>query len=637
MKKIKQCAITILAVATLAGSLSALENGLARTPPMGFNAYNFSEYVVSQSWKQIALAMTENGMKEIGYNYVNTDGGNSVTSSGGTSKKVKDLKEVITYVHSLGLKAGIYIYPPYNGFGHETQDAINYANFGADFLKFDGWSSTTPANFTAMRDALAACGRPILYSVNGAQGGAVANLWRTSGDIDRLFSSVISCALSNSAGAGKPGSWPDPDMLQVGNLLSDIEDMTHFSLWCINSSPLLIGNDPRSMFYSTHYVVLNTEAIAVNQDTTFSTNPSYGGSGKLIKTIGSLQLWSKTVAGGAKAVVLANTGTTATNGTINWSDIGLASGVAQVRDLWEHKNLGSFTDKYSADIPGRGCVFVKIVAGTTPIPEPPATWYPKPAGFPSNDIQKVTPLAKTGWKATFDKMLYGEPTAWIDGDPTTKVSPADPSGKFTLTIDMASAQSFNCVILTQHEGQDKANFRIGAGLKPYKVYETTHMMEIYVSNDNTTWQGPVATKSCGPHSYTVLASKTVQNARYIRVVEVNSAYPNPETWNGGAGGEVDAYGFRKGIGEVYVANVPDLPAWTLETSTGVAPSAKTIATPLRQSLLPSIAVLPTSGASMNKTLAKEHYLYSLQGRRIVSPKGATPTHRAGIYIVDRRK
>jgi hypothetical protein len=395
-----------------------------------------------------------------------------------------------------------------------------------------------------MREALSATGRPIFYSIHTGGGDGspeMANMWRTSHDIDNNWQSILSCIGTNASGRGRPGAWPDPDMLEVGNMRNDTEEMTHFSLWCVTSSPLIAGNDLRRMFLSTLHILLNTEAIAVNQDTAFAADPSYGGSGKRVKQSGDMQLWLKTVTGGAKAVVLVNTGATAATLTVNWSDIGLPSGVAQVRDLWEHKSLGPFTDSYSAEVPSHGCKFLKIVAGSDPISEPPATWFPKP-----EDPKPITPLSKAGWTATSN---MGDPSAYIDGDLKTPARPSSPREESWIALDMKSPQKFDCVIL------DSTTSGVGRALKPYRSHRSAHNIRLYVSDDGTNWRGPVCSVYMGPWNYAAMTFDE-QTARHIRIVDSPSdgpeksdstTRPNWEAFNEGDDGEQ--------VTEVYVANL----------------------------------------------------------------------------------
>ena len=503
------CVVAVICV-MVGGRADALENGLARTPPMGWNSYNcWSAVYDAPMIEQIADALAHSGMRDLGYVYDNIDGAwnNGSQSWFPDPGKFPDgIAPVAQYVHSKGCKLGIYID---NGQGQETNVANRFAGWGVDFLKHDDWvTALSNPTWARMRDALMATGRPILNSIHTGEnngGTNVANMWRVSHDIDSDWATMMSCIGYHATdGSGQPGAWPDPDMLEVGNMNNDTEEMTHFSLWCVTSSPLIAGNDVRAMFLFTQYILQNSEAIAVNQDTAFATNPAYGGSGKRVKVSGVLQVWLKTLTNGAKAVVLVNTGTTTSTLTVNWSDIGLSSGAAQVRDLWEHANLGPFTNSYSAPVPGHGCKFLKIVAGSAPIPEPPPTWIPKPA-----DSQPITPLSRGGWTITSN---LGTPSVYMDGDINTPAMASGGTRTNWLVVDMKTAQTFDCVLLNSPiDG-------IGIAWKPYRVHASANELRLYVSDDGTTWQGPVYAGYMGPKNYAAMAFAPL-TARYIRVVD----------------------------------------------------------------------------------------------------------------------
>jgi alpha-galactosidase len=489
---------------------SAHDNGLARTPPMGWNTFNCwsGEYDATMV-EEVAQALAGSGMRDLGYVYDNIDGGwNNGSQSWlpDSGKFPAGIAPVADYVHSQGCKLGIYVD---SAQGQETNVANRFAGWGVDFLKHDDYvTPVTGVTWTRMRDALIATGRPILYSIHtGGNNGSstVANMWRTGSDIDNNWSAVMNSIGTHATdGSGQPGAWPDPDMLEVGNMNNDIEEMTHFSLWCVTSSPLIAGNDIRAMFLFTQYILQNSEAIAVNQDIAFATNGSYGGSGKRVKVSGALQVWLKTLTNGAKGVVLVNTGTITNTLAVNWSDIGLPSGTAQVRDLWEHTDLGSFTDSYSAPVPGHGCKFLKIVAGSDPIAAPPARWTPKPAAS-----RPITALSRTGWSITSN---LGNPGVYIDGDIDTPSMASGGGHTNWLVVDMKAPQTFNCVLLNSPvSGVDIA-------WKPYRVFASENNLYVYVSDNGTTWQGPVYSGYVGPKNYCAMGFAP-QTARYIKVAE----------------------------------------------------------------------------------------------------------------------
>ncbi len=373
----------------LARPAAALDNGLARTPPMGWNSWNKFGCNVSETLiKGIADAMVSSGMQAAGYEYVNIDdcwqtgrdsSGNIVADA---SRFPSGMKALADYVHAKGLKLGVYTDAGTatcagrpGTLNHEQQDANTYAAWGVDYVKED-WCNTSgldPATqYAKFRDALAATKRPILFSicnwgVNSPWnwGPTTGNMWRTTGDISDSWNSMLSILDQNGqhASAAGPGAWNDPDMLEIGNGgMSATEYRTHMSMWAIMAAPLIAGNDIRSMSAETHDILTAPEVIAVDQD------PAGVQGVKVADNGAGLQVWAKRLQQtGAVAVALLNrSGGTATI-TANWSAIGLASGSATVRDLWARVDRGSYTNAYSASVPSHGTVLVKIVGtqGTT--------------------------------------------------------------------------------------------------------------------------------------------------------------------------------------------------------------------------------------------------------------------------------
>ncbi len=365
------------------------------TPPMGWNSWNkfacngLNETVV----KAMADAFVTSGMKDAGYQYVNLDdcwmdGRDSSTGKikVNTSKFPSGIAALATYVHGKGLKLGIYstpnsktcagLYGGYTGgvgsLGHETTDAQTYADWGIDYLKYDKCQGQLSA-FAVMRDALRKTGRPIFYSINPGDQGPyctptscsidlvnIANMWRIEFDISANWDSVIRLIDKNKpeyVGAG-PGHWNDPDMLEVGNGLNDTEGRAHFSMWAIMAAPLITGNDLSTMSATTKAILTNKEVIAVDQD-------PLGKQGRVVAGNGTNQeVWSKEMAGtNTRAVALFNRGTGSANITVQWSQLGIPTGAATVRDLWAAKDLGSFTGSYAAtSVPGHSVVMLKIVS-----------------------------------------------------------------------------------------------------------------------------------------------------------------------------------------------------------------------------------------------------------------------------------
>ncbi|WP_344057125.1 alpha-galactosidase, partial [Microbispora corallina] len=396
-----------LAAVVAAGSLvvaggatspaAALDNGLARTPQLGWNDWNSFGCNVSDSLiRQSADAMVSSGMAAAGYQYVNIDDCWSTKSRNSNGDLVPDpqkfpngIKAVADYVHSKGLKLGIYSsaglttcagYPA--SLGNERRDAALWASWGIDYLKYDNCGDhqgkTGQQRYTAMRDALAATGRPILFSLcNWGQesvwtwGMATGNSWRTTGDIQANFGSVTSI-LDQQVGLDAysgPGGWNDPDMLEVGNgSLSGTEGRAHFSLWALLNAPLIAGNDIRTMSSDTRTILTNTEVIAVDQD--------WGGrQGTKVSDNGNLEVWRKPMSNGSVAVVLLNRGTSTATVSTTASAVGLGSASSySVRDLWAH-STSSTSGTISASVPGHGAAMYVVTGGgiVTPSPTPTPT------------------------------------------------------------------------------------------------------------------------------------------------------------------------------------------------------------------------------------------------------------------------
>jgi len=360
---------------------------------MGWNSWNkFACNVSEDLIKSTADAMVKSGMKDAGYQYVTIDDCWQVSRDGQGNimadprRFPNGMKAVGDYIHSVGLKFGIYsdagsktCQGRPGGLGHEYQDARAYAAWGVDYLKYDWCNTTTQdarASYANMRAALDASGRPIVLSICewgtakpwlwGREVGG--NLWRTTDDINDRWggkekwpngsccSYGVLAILDEQVGlqsyAG-PGHWNDPDMLEVGNGgMTNSEYRSHFSLWAILAAPLIAGNDLRSMRPETRDILTNKEVIAVDQD-------SLGREGERVAKNGDLEVWAKQVADGSRAVILLNRGSAEQEISVKWQDIGYpASVTASVRDLWQHKDLGKFTGSFSAPVMSHGVVMV---------------------------------------------------------------------------------------------------------------------------------------------------------------------------------------------------------------------------------------------------------------------------------------
>jgi alpha-galactosidase len=357
-------------------------NGLAKTPPMGWNSWNlFAEKINDQTVRTMADAMVSSGMRDAGYIYVNIDdtweGVRDAQGNLQANHKFPDMKALADYVHSKGLKLGIYSSPGPRtcgsypaSYGHEVQDASTFASWGIDYLKYD-WCSAgniykndaLQPVYQKMGDALGATGRPIVYSLCEYGMGSVekwgadvsGNLWRTTGDIRDEWDSMIANVEQQvpTAPYAGPGHWNDPDMLEIGNgHMSDDEYRTHMSLWALVAAPLLAGNDIRSMSASTKAILLNKEVIAIDQDPL--------GKQASPKRNGNLETWVKPLADGSVAVGVVNLGSAALKAAVHASDLHLSQAGGKARDLWSHKDVQFKGDVYAATVPSHGVLLLRV-------------------------------------------------------------------------------------------------------------------------------------------------------------------------------------------------------------------------------------------------------------------------------------
>ena len=380
MRKLTRTALLCIMLATAAVQATAQKwENLAETPQMGWNSWNkFQGNISEEVIKGIADAMVEEGLLEAGYTYLNIDDcWHGKRDADGfiqvdAKKFPSGMKALADYVHSKGLKMGIYSdagtetcggYP--GSLGHEYQDAIQYSRWGIDYLKYD-WCNTPNINpkgaYTLISDALRAAGRPILLSM--CEWGNshpwkwardVGHSWRTTPDIWCDFDSlrvfpgytqfgVMQCINFNDSlrqYAG-PGHWNDPDMLEVGNGMTENEDRAHFTMWCMLASPLILGNDLRNMSDATRRIILNKEMIAIDQD-------PLGVQGLHYCDLDGLSFWFKPLSNGDWAFTILNPTRKDVKVELNWQDFNLTdtevSGkstsfdniIYKVYNLWTHK------------------------------------------------------------------------------------------------------------------------------------------------------------------------------------------------------------------------------------------------------------------------------------------------------------
>ena len=400
----------LLAAATLLTACPLLAQKMApvaQTPAMGWNSWNyFAERVDDKGVRAAADQIVATGMKDAGYVYVNIDdtweGPRDAQGNITTNAKFPDMKALADYVHSKGLKIGIYSGPGNKtcagypaSLGHEQQDADTYASWGFDYLKYDLCSfipdtmqKQAPNDHAeqmrimiaayqkmsdALRKATAKTGRPIYFSLcqygwdspwewAPALGG---NSWRTTGDIEARWQSIYDI-LSQQSGlesyAG-PGHWNDPDMLEVGNgNLSLAENRTHFSMWAMLAAPLLAGNDLTKMKPEILSILTNKDVIAIDQD-------SLGHQARHAYSDGEVEVWTRELKGGAMAIAVINVGSDryATHPFhLNLARLGLAA-TQTGKDLWTGKET-TLTQHMPLELPSHDILLVRIPAPVKAIP-----------------------------------------------------------------------------------------------------------------------------------------------------------------------------------------------------------------------------------------------------------------------------
>jgi len=374
---------------------------LAPTPPMGWNSWNnFGCDISEKLIKEIADSIVSSGLKDAGYIYVNIDDcWHGKRDSLGfiqadPEKFPSGMKTLADYVHSKGLKLGIYScagsktcggYPA--GRGHEYQDALIYAQWGIDYLKYD-WCNTEGLNaigaYTTMRDALFNAGRPIVFSLcewgdnkPWEWGSSVGHLWRTTGDIYNCFDCIkdhgtwkswgVMQILDKQDGLRKyagPDHWNDPDMMEVGNGMSTNEDRAHFSMWCMIAAPLIAGNDIRKMSDDVRKILTNKDVINVDQDI-------LGIQGFKYLSKDSLEIWFKPLVNDDWAMCVLNRDSTAKEFYFNWADEKVMDELTgrstnfdkinyQIKNLWEMTEMGTTTKPLKSIIPGHDVLMLRL-------------------------------------------------------------------------------------------------------------------------------------------------------------------------------------------------------------------------------------------------------------------------------------
>ena len=388
MKKIIFFLVLLLSITLYAQKF----DGLAQTPPMGWNSWNtFRTDINEQLVKDIADKIVELGLKKAGYEYIVLDDGWMAKERDANGNLVADpkkfpsgMKALADYIHSKGLKFGLYNcagaktcagYP--GSRGHEFQDARLYASWDVDYLKYD-WCNTDKINaegaYTTMRDALKSAGRPVVFSIcewgdNQPWKWAkdIGHLWRVTGDIINCWDCEVGHGTWSSSGIWKiinmrkdirkvagPGHWNDFDMMEVGNGMTDAEDRSHFAMWSMLASPLIMGNDLRKASKETVKTLTNKEVIAVNQD-------KLGIQGFRFSNENDIETWIKPLANNKWAMVFVNMKETTINLDFDWNkheigdnlnnrNLDTKNSIFKIRDLFKHENLGTTANNLNTAI-----------------------------------------------------------------------------------------------------------------------------------------------------------------------------------------------------------------------------------------------------------------------------------------------
>lgn len=377
--------------------------GLAMTPPMGWNSWNTFETNIDEKLvKETADIMVSSGMAAAGYNYIVLDDGWMTKERDKEGNLVPDpvkfpsgMKALVDYVHAKGLKFGLYNcagthtcagYPGTRGY--EYQDARFYANLNIDFLKYD-WCNTEGINakeaYTTMSNALKTAGKPIVFSLcewgdnqPWEWGKPVGNLWRISGDIYPCFDceykhegnwsswgfmKILEMRKDIRKYSG-PDHWNDFDMLEVGNDMNDTEDKSHFTMWSMMSSPLIAGNDLRKMTKETLAILTNKELIAINQD-------KLGIQGFKYSAEDGLEVWVKPLSDGNWAITFLNRSEATKKINFDWKkhtikdtdfnlEANLETTVYKIKDLWKDKIIGTTKKAFQAEIASHDVITLKL-------------------------------------------------------------------------------------------------------------------------------------------------------------------------------------------------------------------------------------------------------------------------------------
>lgn len=457
---------------TLAEFTDSTGTTLALTPPMGWNSWNVFGCSINESIvRGVVDAIASNGMKAAGYEYITVDDcwmASTRAADGSlqadTTRFPSGMKALGDYVHSKGLKFGVYESPTEGtcqkrpgSYGHEAQDAQTFASWGVDYLKYDWCQTSTTESpkmwaenpgltekqlaqklFTRMSEALEATGRPIVYSLSACcsaldfpqWAGSVGHLWRTSTDISNSWNSVLfnyGKTVGHAAAAG-PGHWNDPDMLEVGNTsgtgLSPDETKAHLGLWALMAAPLVAGNDVRSASADVTGLLTNPRVLAIDQD-------PLGSAAVRVRDAGGIQVLTRPLVDGSRAVGILNTGSAPASVTVPLSEAGFDAGAVDLTEVFTGKESRA-ESAITVEVPAHGLALYRGM-----VDSPAALGITGPAtvaagataemvitAYRATEATDITVTAPDGWKVT------PATTSIPRGQSKTRVTVQAPAGAF---------------------------------------------------------------------------------------------------------------------------------------------------------------------------------------------------------------